>query len=92
MPKCFQLIDKETNEAEKFSEIDNKICALLNVEPHPKKYMCSWYDIIGFNLANGESFDAQRKMEWLKQDPELMTILNFLDENYTSRSWFEHKS
>lgn len=91
MPSCFQLINKETGEAEKFSKIDDKICAYFGVKPDPKKYVYLWYDIIGFNLATGKSFEEQREMEWLKNDPELMQIIDFLDENYTSNNWYEHK-
>lgn len=88
MPNCFQLINKETGEAEKFSHIDDKIRETFEVKPDPAKYIFSWYDIIGFNLASGKTFQDQREMEWISKDKELMQVIDFLDENYTSNSWY----
>ena len=91
MPNCFQLISKKTGEPENFSSIDEKLCAMFDVPVDDNRYLCSWYDIVGLNLATGRDFDEQRKMHWIAEDESLMQIIDFLDENYTSNSWYEHR-
>jgi len=102
MPNCFQLVRKSDPSAGpvRLVEID-EICKHFNEIPDPVKYYWSWYDIIGFNLAMGESFEDQRKRFVTEQhDNEgdkalvyarLIEIVDFLDQNFTPNSWWERK-
>lgn len=102
MPACFQLIDKQTGQSEKFTTIDNRICKeLLNVVPHDIEYVNGWYDYIGFALACGQTFDNLRGkiQEHINIDDndnielaywlDMLLINNWLDENYTASAWYE---
>jgi len=96
MPNCFQLIDKTTEQAEKFSVIDDKLCAHLGVEPHPKHYYRGWYDSIGLALAVGKSFEeilatVQEPHPTYGVDEESIKIVKWLDEHYTSTAWYAPK-
>ena len=63
MPRCFQLLDKQTNEAISLNLIDEQICKdVLNVPPHPKFYggdTFNWFDTIGFQIAMGKIFTVR---------------------------------
>ena len=97
MPNCIQLISRETNEATKFSTIDDRLCQWLGVEPDKERYHAAWYDIIGFRLALGQSF-AQikeyftKEMQTSKYSDEyahLWRIADWLETNYTCNAWAE---
>ena len=97
----FQLLDKSTGEAQSLSKVDDRICIeVLNCTPHEKYYggnVFNWFDTIGFQLASGKALnnDAENSVhnhfknsEWWQEElPMIESILNFLQENYTSRSW-----
>ena len=72
MANYFQLFKKDDPDAgpQKFSEIDDLICAHFNTKPHDTRYYCSWYDIIGFALAMGKNWEEIRAMlrKWVAED------------------------
>ena len=77
-----QLISKHTNEPEKFSTIDDKMCAHFNTPPDAVKYYFNWYNVIGLALSMGLTFDELRN-----ELPEFLAIIDFLDANYTVKAW-----
>lgn len=99
MPACFQLYDKQTNEAEKLSIVDEKLCSFLGIQPDPVKYVNGWYDSIGFRLAVGKTFEQIRtefteyvnepNNPYAKGYSNLLTILQWIEENYSPNSWRE---
>lgn len=89
MPNCFQLISKETGKADSFCEIDEKLCANFDWPVDPVSYTHSWYDILGLRLACGRSFEDLRG--YCTDEPELLQIIDWLDEHYTSDSWYESR-
>jgi len=85
MPNCFCLTSKLTNRITPFAQIDEELCAHLGVEVHPTKYAFGWYNCIGLALAMGKTFEQQRVL--FKEDPELLRIIDFLDQHYTPDAW-----
>jgi len=98
MPVCFQLFDKEKNEATSFSKIDKELCSFLGAPVDPVRYVLGWYDSIGFRLACGKSFE-QIKAEFAGYVAEAGTNVNFyknllrvvewLETRYSPNSWRE---
>jgi hypothetical protein len=94
MPNSFQFINKTTGKADKFVEIDERLCAAMGVECHPTRYFRGWYDAFGFQAAIGKSF-ADMKLGY-KEDIEagdemLGRMLDWFDENYTTSAWYSPK-
>lgn len=108
MPNCFTLTRKNAPEAGPvvLNTIDNEMCAYFGVTPDQERYYCYWYDIIGFKLALGKSWDqikedlkvilAQYEKEELEHERQfqsrLLEIANWLEENFTTNAWYGHKS
>ncbi len=87
MPNCFQLTHKGDTEPMSLNKIDEMICNHLNVPVDEVKYVHGWFDSIGFSLACGRNWEQVR--ENFSDCPELMPIIDFLEENFTSDSWAE---
>ena len=85
MANYFTLTKKGETESSKFNEIDDEMCAALNKKPDTVKYYLNWYDNIGFALACGKDW------EWCKNEfkdwPEMIEVINWLEENYISNCW-----
>jgi len=80
----FQLSKKTNPEftPEKFSDVDTHICAYFGVPVDKHHYYRQWFDIEGFSLAMGKSFD------WMRENyPDRLPIIDFLDRYYTSNDW-----
>ena len=86
MPHNIQLISKTTDTACRFAEIDNIMCRHFNVEPDPCKYYFNWYNILGFEMALGADFNKLRN-----EFPEFLTIIDYLDSNYTVKTWYSRE-
>ena len=94
MPNCFQLIGKSSAVAEKFYDIDNELCKHLGVEVSQTQYYRGWYDSIGMLVAMGRTWADIREVcakdiEGDPGDPELGKIIDWLSENYNTKSWYE---
>ncbi len=88
MPHCFQLINRETGKADSFVEIDETICKYMDWPIDGDKFAFGWYDVIGLGLALGKSFDEIRR--YYTDEPELLKIIDWLDQRYTSDAWYQH--
>ena len=98
MPACFQLFRKGSVHAQKFTDVDNAICAYLEVVANDEQYVNDWYDHIGFLLALGRSFReiGQRWQDCIVKYPKdaefyrlMLRINHFLMENYQADAWQE---
>jgi hypothetical protein len=89
MPACIQLIDKVTGEPEVFATIDNKLCAHLNVEPHPVRFYAGWYDCVCLLLSMGKTYAEVRTI--YHDCPDILSVLDFLEPRYTPSAWYERK-
>ena len=89
MPQCFQLL--RDGKAVPLSSIDEEMCRHFDVTPDPVRYFSLWYDVIGYQLATGNSWDEIRKL--LEKDyadlPILVQISDWLQANFEVRSWYE---
>lgn len=106
MPVCFKLFSKDNQEkAISLTLIDERICReVLNVEPHPKWYggtVFNWFDTIGFMIASSSDMylgsaalrEHYSKSEmWAEEWPMIEKILDFLEANYTSTSFYQSSS
>jgi len=102
MPICFQLTRKSDLKAGPvvLAKIDEEICEFLGITVHPDKWVQDWYNSIGLRLACGHSFEDIRT-EFKKYIDEsendskfytrLTVILNFIDENFTTNSFYQLK-
>lgn len=89
MPACFQLTRKGESEPSTLNSVDEAIANHLGIAVHPTKWCVGWYDTIGFSLACGKSFADLREID--KDDKEYLSIINFLDENYTTNAFYQRK-
>ena len=90
MPACFQLFPKGSDEPARFSAIDDAMCAHFGVQPDAARYYRYWYDIEGFGLAMGRTFDDMRQRdEEAPPEESRRAIIDWLDEHYTADSWTE---
>lgn len=95
MPQCFQLTRKGESQPASLIRVDEEICKLLNQPVHAQLYCFGWFDSIGFPIACGKSYEEIRRTfiaDGLDQTfPEIITILGYLEENYTPNAWYEPK-
>lgn len=87
MPNCFQLL--RDGVAVPLVQIDEEMCRHFGATCHPIRYYESWYDAIGYELAMGRSFE-QIKVT-LVEYPQLVEIINWLEQRYTVNAWHERK-
>ena len=99
----FQLIEKGSQKPASLNQVDVLICEnILHEVPHEKYYGGSgknrfnWFDTIGFQLANGKTLEDsedsvrryyQESEIWQEELSVIEKIIDFLQENYTVRSW-----
>ena len=100
MPKCFELIDKTTNQKTCLNKVDEEVCSLLNSDVHPKRYggtganAFNWFDSIGLQIATlqPDSFAPVRKYYsessiWKEEWPTIKKIIDFLESKYQPRGF-----
>lgn len=96
MPNCFTLSRKaEPGKPISFITIDEELCAALGKPCDPNKYYLGWYDMIGFRLAMGQSFDDIQ--QYLIHDcsdhhdwaVEMLRVSTYLREHFVSDAWAE---
>jgi hypothetical protein len=108
MPNYFQLTRKSNPEAGpvKFVDIDAELCKHFNAPCHPTEWFMGWYDIVGFSLACGRSFESIIKAQeehlaersgkgadtdWIKDQEMFIHLCKYLDEHFTSAAWYQPK-
>jgi hypothetical protein len=92
MPQCFQLL--RDGKAVPLSSIDEEMCRHFDVPLDPVRYFSMWYDVIGYQLAMGNSWDAVRTFidNSYSDLPILMQISDWLQANFEVRHWYEQRS
>lgn len=99
MPNCFQLISKATGQAERFVEVDEKMCKHFGVPCDPEQWHFYWYPtIMEWGIAMNRSFqkqlqdieegDYQTKEEQEAANHQREIIL-WLDQHYTADAWYQ---
>jgi hypothetical protein len=101
MPNCFTLTRKGENVPTAFVAIDAELCQHFKVPVHETQWYNGWYDYIGLGLACGKPL-AELALKCEKHVEEggehkdfwqrMLQIARWLDDNYTSDSWYQGKS
>ena len=102
MPVCFNLTRKGEKMPTNLVEVDQRICTHFSVTCDDNKWYHGWYDSIGFRLALGKTFaeinaeydatiDKYKDQEDVSYWRRMKEIAEFLDTNYTTDAWREHK-
>ncbi len=102
MPNCFALVDKKTNQRAVLQEVDRLMCENFKQPCDEIRYLCGWYNSVGLRLACGQSFTeilteyqdyVEKANDPMEKDyyESMIEIIKWLDINYTSESWYEHK-
>lgn len=90
MPNCFQLLRDDAPVS--LNAIDEELCRHFGADCHPKHYYKNWYDIIGYDLAMGRTFDEIKHLLTIAgydDVPTLVQIIEWLESRFTARSWVE---
>ncbi len=89
MPNCFQLLRGDA--AVPLLQVDEEMCRHFNEPCDPKRWLEFWYDIIGYELARGKSFDEVRSYvaATYPETPRLIKIADWLEANFSVRHWVE---
>jgi len=91
MPNCFIFTDKQTKEIISFDDIDEKMCKELNVPIDPKLFYLGWVDNIGLSVAMGKQLGDPALKEIYKSDEKILKVIDHLEANYESDSWYQVK-
>ena len=87
MPNCFQLL--RDGVAIPLAAVDEEMCRHFEAPCHPTRYYESWYDTIGYGLAQGRSFDEIRST--YADIPRLVEVATWIETHFTVRAWHERK-
>jgi len=90
MPNCFTLRRKGATENSKFSAIDDELRAEFGEPSDAEHYLYGWYDSIGLALALGHGWEKQREI--FRESPNLLKVITYLEEHYTSDAWYIPRS
>lgn len=103
MAAYFQLLSLTTGEATPFNQIDEEICAAFDTPVDPEQYVLGWYNAIGQRVACGKTLDQVRttfigyiieaiadphKQNQIRYYTDLIGILNWISNHYTTEAWF----
>ena len=100
MPNCFQLFNKATKEPVSLIHVDELICKdVYNTEPHPTNWgsnVFNWYDSIGYQIACGKTLSQCKDYYsnsdiWADELPTILSVISYLDNNFTTKSFYSVK-
>jgi hypothetical protein len=101
MPHCFQLTRKGETKPTALQDIDAELCQNLDLPFSEDKWAGGWYDLIGFSLACGRSFDeitdaikvgikaANKGTAQCEHGYQLLRINHYLSEHFSNDTWTE---
>lgn len=86
-----EFIRKGETNPTPLNKIDEELCGVLGVDVDNSRYVHYWLDLIGSNACiEGRELGTQGLRDTIQAMciPPLMDILNYLEENYTARTWY----
>ena len=91
MPNCFTLTAIGDCEPSSLNKIDTELWDKFNGgEPEGNdQWLWGWYDCIGLALACGKTLEDCVSL--YKKGGDMHTIAEYLQENFTVNSWYQHK-
>lgn len=92
MPNCFKLI--RNGEAVPLAKIDEEMCLHFAEPCDENRYFREWYICIGYDLAQGHSFEKIKAAYAAPEYAEfgLVPVVEWLEANFTPQSWYEPSS
>ena len=90
MANYIQLIDKATDKAVPFAEIDRLLCDALGQPCDEEKYLCDWYDTIGWRSVSGDSLATIAAALLEEGYHQIAACLQWIDQHYTLNQWHGH--
>lgn len=84
---------------EQFVTVDNEMCKHFGVEPDDTNWFRNWENELGYWLASGRDWTwlrtyfsgeqvTEKRIRPLKKGyPEMLEVINYLEENYSVISW-----
>ena len=87
MPNYFKFVNKETGEADKFTDIDDRIRNHMGVGEDPVNFYEDWYDIIGLHASTGNDWAEIRRRFEAENEDQLVEIIDFLSQRYDISAW-----
>lgn len=104
MPNCFSLTRKSDMDSGPvgLNAIDAELCQHFGYRCDEKRWLNEWYNIIGFGLAIGKTFEDLRNdtLENLTRPGENpyefgdklnLAIIDYLEANFVPNAWVERK-
>ena len=94
MAVYFQLYTIGSGEPVVLNRLDETLCTFLGVDVHPTRYVEDWFDVIGFRLAMGDSFEEileyleERKAEKPDWYLRLVWVCEWLICRYEPNAWY----
>ncbi len=85
MPNCIQFTKKGEVVPAKLAEVDEAICKHVGVKADPDLWYISWFNVIGFMLAVGMTWEKVRG----DVHGPMLVVTDFLEMNYNVRVWSE---
>lgn len=88
MANYIQLIDKTTNKPEPFQKVDELLCAAMNQPCDDNKYLCGWYDTIGWRSVEGTTLESIAADLVNEGYETTAACIAWIDERYTLKQWY----
>ena len=91
MPNCYSLTRNGKEQAERLILIDEDLCNMMGVIPHPTEWLADWENTIGLLLALGKRWDEiqQHLTETGRMNDKIEKIITYLRKNYKVTSWYQ---
>lgn len=86
MANFFTLTANGETKPAVFQDIDDRMREALGEPADPKHWLYEWYDTVGLGLAMGYDWEKMRT-KIFHDSPELLRVIDWLEENYTPDSW-----
>ncbi len=90
MPNVVKFYDKQTEEMMDYIELDNLLWLEFHgsVPENNNQWFRNWYNTIVFGMACGTTWDRLRE---IYVDTNQIPIINFLEDRYEVKAWYEPK-
>ncbi len=89
MPNCINFTKFQASEPTVLNRIDEELCEHLGVEVQSTTWVHNWFNTVAFSLACGNDWNKVREI--YRDTPELIKIIDYLEEHYEVNSWWEPK-
>ena len=90
MSVCFQLFAIGSDKGEPLNQVDEAICKHFGVEVHPTLYYHDWFDVIGFRLALGKTWDeiVEEHQQYIREIEQSVCIDDADSSALDTLAWY----